>query len=436
MYNRLNKIINKIKSLGSTRWGRSEVVDKILSAYMERDVQLPTLIREKRGFNKFTPADVIGRMEEHLIIIKESKLSQEMSKMHEQLEKNKGVALKTSSKEKKSSSSTSKTVVEEDSDEDSDMNMTPEQMTLFVRKFNKMFKKSGFLNKSKDKDKIKTKRTSNRPCFECGKEGHFIAKCQNIKVRRRDTNKNDKNKKKEVGEAHLGEEWDSNDDSSDTDDEVGLATISIGEPINKSSLFKDLTDDEDDFTHTCLMARGSKVDTPTPPLDDDSENDLDFENIFNSFGKKETKKIMFLMKEIENRDETLEVQEELFRLEWEKTIALENAIVIEKKGFKVQEDLLKEKELEILSLKKSQAKDELIIDELTRESFLDKDACKKLEGEKLELQKSFESLKASHITLEVQLDNLKNNATTTSNDALSTLNPQQATVVLGVINLI
>jgi hypothetical protein len=96
-------------------------------------------------------------------------------------------------------------VVEEDSDEDSDMNMTPEQMTLFVRKFNKMFKKSGFLNKSKDKDKIKTKRTSKRPCFGCGKEGHFIAKCHNIKVRRRDTNKNDKNKKKEVGEAHLGE---------------------------------------------------------------------------------------------------------------------------------------------------------------------------------------------------------------------------------------
>jgi 23S rRNA maturation-related 3'-5' exoribonuclease YhaM len=27
MYNRLNKIINKIKSLGSTRWGRREVVD-------------------------------------------------------------------------------------------------------------------------------------------------------------------------------------------------------------------------------------------------------------------------------------------------------------------------------------------------------------------------------------------------------------------------
>jgi hypothetical protein len=258
---------------------------------------------------------VIGRIEEHLITVKESKLSQEMSKMHEQLEKNKGVALKASSKEKKSSSSTSKTVVKDDSDEDSDENMTPVQMTLFIRKFNKVIKKSGFFNKNKGKDKIKTKRTSKRPCFGCGKEGFFIAECPNIKVRRRDTNKNDKNKKKEVGEEHLGEEWDSNDDSSDSIDEVGLSTISIGEPINKLSLFEDLTDDEDDFTRTCFMARGSKVDTPTPPLDDDSESDLEFEKMINGFGKKATKRIMSLMKEIENRDGTLEVQEELFRLE-------------------------------------------------------------------------------------------------------------------------
>jgi hypothetical protein len=42
------------------------VVDNIISAYMARDVQLPTLTREKRGFEKFTPTDVIGRIEEHL----------------------------------------------------------------------------------------------------------------------------------------------------------------------------------------------------------------------------------------------------------------------------------------------------------------------------------------------------------------------------------
>jgi hypothetical protein len=48
-------------------------------------------------------------------------------------------------------------------------------------------------------------------------------------------------------------------------------------------------------------------------------------------------------------------------------------------------------ELEILSLKKSQAKEELIVDELTIESFLANDACNKLEGENIELQKNFES---------------------------------------------
>jgi hypothetical protein len=67
-----------------------------------------------------------------------------------------------------------------------------------VRKFNKILKKSSFLNKRKDKDKIKRKRTSKRLCFWCGKEGHFIAECPNIKVRRRDTDKNDKNKKKKL----------------------------------------------------------------------------------------------------------------------------------------------------------------------------------------------------------------------------------------------
>jgi hypothetical protein len=36
----------------------------------------------------------------------------------------------------------------------------------------------------------------------------------------------------------------------------------------------------------------------------------------------------------------------------------------------VQGELLKEKEIKILSLKKSLAKKELIVDELTRESFL------------------------------------------------------------------
>jgi hypothetical protein len=91
----------------------------------------------------------------------------------------------------------------------------------------------------------------------------------------------------------LSEEWDSNDDCSNSGDEVGLATISIGEPINKSPLFGDLTDDEYDFTHTCLMARGSKVDTPTNPKMMIVKVILNLKKMINGFGKKATTKIMF-----------------------------------------------------------------------------------------------------------------------------------------------
>ena len=87
MFNWLNKIVNKIRSLGGEKWSDKDVVDKILTAYMDRDVNLPTLIREKRGFMRFTPADVIGRIEQHLITFKEAEISQEMSKIHKQLEK-------------------------------------------------------------------------------------------------------------------------------------------------------------------------------------------------------------------------------------------------------------------------------------------------------------------------------------------------------------
>jgi hypothetical protein len=55
MFNRLNKIVNKIRALGGDKWSDKDVVDKILTAYMARDVNLPTLIREKRGFKKFIP---------------------------------------------------------------------------------------------------------------------------------------------------------------------------------------------------------------------------------------------------------------------------------------------------------------------------------------------------------------------------------------------
>jgi hypothetical protein len=58
---------------------------------------------------------------------------------------------------------------------------------------------------------------------------------------------------------------------------------------------------------------------------------------------------MKLMIEIEARDETLEVQEELIRLEREKNVGLSK----ERKSFKLQEDFLKAKIDKLLELEES-----------------------------------------------------------------------------------
>ncbi|RCV32703.1 hypothetical protein SETIT_7G024500v2 [Setaria italica] len=132
-------------SLGSDKWGRREVVDNILLAYMARDVQLPILVREKRGFKKFTLANVIGIIEEHLITVKESKLSQEMSMIRKQIEKNNGVALKASHKNKENEESSSSKVTIKKSDDDSESeSMDEEEMALFMKRVKRMMKRGGF----------------------------------------------------------------------------------------------------------------------------------------------------------------------------------------------------------------------------------------------------------------------------------------------------
>jgi hypothetical protein len=113
---------------------------------------------------------------------------------------------------------------EEEEEEDSS-ECDAEEMTLFIRKFKKYVNKKKL---SKGDKKFNTKSTTQRICYNRGKHGHFIA---NYPFKRRDNDdakkksrfyKKDKGykkgdkpyKKKSYGEAHIGQEWDSNDESS------------------------------------------------------------------------------------------------------------------------------------------------------------------------------------------------------------------------------
>ena len=86
-------------------------------------------------------------------------------------------------------------------------------MAFFIKNFTRVLKKSNFRNFGKNK-KYESRRRSNRPCFGCNKVGHFIADCLEEKKKNKD-DKEDSSKrdrpryKKQAGEAHLGQEWDS-----------------------------------------------------------------------------------------------------------------------------------------------------------------------------------------------------------------------------------
>jgi hypothetical protein len=110
-------------------------------------------------------------------------------------------------------------------------------------------------------------------CYNYGKNRHFIAQC--LYERKDEDNENNKKKdksykkdkkftkKKSYGQAHVGQEWNSSDESSkpESDD---LATIAIkGESSSSKSLFPKLS------KHTCLMAKEGKKkvksNTPSSP---------------------------------------------------------------------------------------------------------------------------------------------------------------------------
>jgi len=175
------------------------------------------------------------------------------------------------------------------------------------------------------------KRYKKRFCYGCGKTGHFIADCPKEKKKKYNKDDDKKNKGKKKGEAHLGEEWESNDSDSSDDEKKkkGAANIAIHHSSSPTMIFLDSASppklfpnlsslprlfsnliDNDYHTPTCLMAKGKKVHvSPTSSSDEYSNCDENIEAIEEStkrkFGKKGYTKIKMLMKKLEKRDRLL-----------------------------------------------------------------------------------------------------------------------------------
>jgi hypothetical protein len=132
-----------------------------------------------------------------------------------------------------------------------------------------------------------------------------------------------KNYRKAKGEAHLGNEWDSDCSSSDSDDE-GLAASAC----DKSSLFPN-------ERHTCLMAKETKVrirDTPkyTSSSDEESSNDeVDYTELFKGLHITKVEKINELIYALNEKDRLLEKQEDILYEEHDKFISVQKSLALE-----------------------------------------------------------------------------------------------------------
>jgi hypothetical protein len=188
-------------------------------------------------------------------------------------------------------------------------------------------------------------------------------------------------------------EWDSDDESSESDsDDVATIAIKYSSSLSKS-LFPNLNKGK----YTCLMAKESKkkVKSKSSPRkyvssDDelDSSDEEDEETLLNDMCKNPKERMKGLLKEIGIRDELLDQQQKMLIQERESNQELKKLLKLEKeKNEKLDQELAESKE--------------------TNSSL------KSLSGA---LQDSYDVLQKTHKDLEVQFDTLWSSTSKPSNN--------------------
>jgi hypothetical protein len=246
MYDRLMELVLDIRALGSKDWDDSKVTKKLLRAFAPKDKNLTAMIRRDPRYSTMTPTQLLGE------ILHQELVDQDVEK-YLTLKMGKSLALNASSSEVvEAKPKPSKSKKEDTSNEGS----TDEKIAFAIRKYKKFLK-----SRASTKGGDERKKKSQRKCYECGEYGHFIAECP------KNRNKNEKEKKfkerskeyknKYQGRAHVGQQRGSSDEDEEPKKQ-DMTTVAMAQGSSSSRLFNNLTDDED-HSHFCLMARGSKA---------------------------------------------------------------------------------------------------------------------------------------------------------------------------------
>jgi hypothetical protein len=318
MYNRLKTMVNQVRNLGSTKWDDHEIVKVILRSLVFRNPTQVQLIRGDPRYQEMSPEEVIGKFVSFELMIKDSKHIVNLEQGTTSTPEVQPIAFKAT-EEKKEKSTPSRLPIDASK-------LDNKEMALIIKSFRQNLKQ----RKGKD-----YKPHSKRVYYRCGKSGHFTPKCLYTSDSDRDNDKKGKKKmekkryyKKKGGEAHMGREWDSDESSTDSSSDEDATNIAI----NKGLLFPKVG-------HKCLMAKDDKKkkvhsrDTPKYTTFDDegssSDNNDDLISLFANLTLDQKKKLNELIETINEKDDLLECQEDLFVKENKKIVKLKNAYALE-----------------------------------------------------------------------------------------------------------
>jgi hypothetical protein len=235
MYNRLKTMVNQVRNLGSTKWDDHEMVKVILRSLVFRNPTQVQLIRGDPRYKLMSTEEVIGKFVSFELMIKDSKHIVNLEQGATSTPEVQPVAFKATEEKKESTSS--RLLIDASK-------LDNEEMALIIKSFRQILKQ----RRRKD-----YKSCSKKVCYQCGKFDHFIAKCPISSESDRDEDKKGKKKekkryyKKKGGDAHICQEWDSDESSTDSSSDEDAANIIV----NKGLLFPNVG-------HKCLMAKDGK----------------------------------------------------------------------------------------------------------------------------------------------------------------------------------
>jgi hypothetical protein len=278
MYNRLKTMVNQVRNLGSTKWDDHEMVKVILRSLVFCNPTQVQLIRGDPRYKLMSREKVIGKFVSFELMIKDSKHIVNLEQGATSTPEVQPVAFKATEEEKRESTPSRLPI--------DASKLYNKEMALIIKSFRQILKH----RRGKD-----YKPRSKRVCYKCGKPGHFIVKCPMSSESDRDDHKKGKKKdkkryyKRKGGDAHVCQEWDSDESSIDSSSDEDAANIAV----NKGLLFPNIG-------HKCFMAKDGKKKkvqsraTPKYTTSSDegssSEDEDDFLTLFANLNMEQKKK--------------------------------------------------------------------------------------------------------------------------------------------------